>query len=62
MEDMWRSREPPQPLNFDELQEQSSSVESTIPCIDQRVWTLAEDLVVFKDRLVTYRWLHLADD
>lgn len=54
MEDMWKTRKPPQPLSFDELQEQSTSVEATISCVDQKVWTLAEDFVVFKDRLGTH--------
>lgn len=52
MEDMWKTRKPPQPLSFDELQEQSKPIESTVSSADQKVWSQAEDFVVFKDRLV----------
>lgn len=50
MEDMWKSRKPPEPLDFDKLEEESSSIEATISSSDQKVWTTAEDFVVFKDR------------
>lgn len=50
MEDMWKTRKAPEPLNFDDLQQQSSSVETTISSNDQKVWTLPEDFAVFKDR------------
>ena len=52
MGDMWKSRSPPKPIDFDELQEQSGSVRSTIASADQKTWTTEEDFVVFKDRLV----------
>ncbi|PYH96601.1 ubiquitin-like activating enzyme [Aspergillus ellipticus CBS 707.79] len=51
MEDMWKSRDPPEPLDFDKLQEESSSIGTTISCNDQKVWDLAEDFVVFKASL-----------
>ncbi|KAF9893282.1 E1 ubiquitin-activating protein uba2 [Aspergillus nanangensis] len=51
MEDMWKSREAPKSLDFQKLQEESASVESTISCNDQKVWSLDEDFVVFKDSL-----------
>lgn len=50
MEDMWKTRKAPEPLDFETLQNESSSVETTVSCNDQKVWTLAEDFVVFKDR------------
>jgi ubiquitin-like 1-activating enzyme E1 B len=50
MEDMWKTRKAPEPLNFEKLQEESSSIESTVSCDDQKVWSLPEDFVVFKDR------------
>ena len=53
MEDMWKTRSPPQPLSFDDLQEQSKLVDATVSTTDQRTWSLAEDFVVFKDRFVT---------
>ncbi|RJE23987.1 Ubiquitin-activating enzyme [Aspergillus sclerotialis] len=51
MEDMWRTRKPPEPLDFDKLQEKASSIEAMVSCNDQKTWSLAEDLVVFKDSL-----------
>ena len=50
MEDMWKTRKPPEPLDFDKLEEESLSAEATISSNDQKVWTTAEDFVVFKDR------------
>ena len=50
MEDMWKSRKPPEPLDFDKLEEESSSIETAVSNNDQKVWSLAEDFVVFKDR------------
>ncbi|PYI11503.1 putative ubiquitin-like activating enzyme [Aspergillus sclerotiicarbonarius CBS 121057] len=51
MEDMWKTRDPPEPLDFNKLQEESSNIEAVVSCNDQKVWTLAEDFVVFKDSL-----------
>ena len=51
MEDMWKTRDPPEPLDFDKLQEESSNIAAVVSCNDQKVWTLAEDFVVFKDSL-----------
>ncbi|KAI2881628.1 hypothetical protein CBS76997_9830 [Aspergillus niger] len=51
MEDMWKTRDPPEPLDFRKLQEESSNIEPVVSCNDQKVWTLAEDFVVFKDSL-----------
>ncbi|CAK40551.1 hypothetical protein CBS63078_8570 [Aspergillus niger] len=51
MEDMWKTRDPPEPLDFHKLQEESSNIEPVVSCNDQKVWTLAEDFVVFKDSL-----------
>ena len=50
MEDMWKTRKAPEPLDFEKIQGDASSIEPTISSNDQKVWTLAEDLVVFKDR------------
>lgn len=50
VEDMWKERTRPDLLDYDKLQEESASVEPTVSITDQRVWTLAEDFVVFKDR------------
>ncbi|GIJ91999.1 e1 ubiquitin-activating protein uba2 [Aspergillus pseudoviridinutans] len=51
MEDMWKTRTAPQPLDFEKLQQESSSIEPIVSVIDQKVWSLAEDFVVFKDSL-----------
>ncbi|EAU37325.1 conserved hypothetical protein [Aspergillus terreus NIH2624] len=51
MEDMWKSRKRPEPLDYQKLEEESSGTETTISCNDQKVWTLSEDFVVFKDSL-----------
>lgn len=50
VEDMWKERTRPDLLDYDKLQEESASVEPTVSITDQRVWTIAEDFVVFKDR------------
>lgn len=55
MEDMWKSRKPPEPLDFDKLEEESSSVEAAVSNNDQKVWSLAENFVVFKDRYEALR-------
>ncbi|KAI9039580.1 E1 ubiquitin-activating protein ubaB [Aspergillus affinis] len=51
MEDMWRTREPPTPLNFETLQEKSTNLQPTVSNDDQKVWSRAENFVVFKDSL-----------
>ncbi|KAA8650930.1 E1 ubiquitin-activating protein ubaB [Aspergillus tanneri] len=51
MEDMWKVRDPPTPLDFGKLQEESADIQSAVSVEDQRVWSLTEDLVVFKDSL-----------
>ncbi|KAJ5479853.1 Molybdenum cofactor biosynthesisMoeB [Penicillium desertorum] len=51
MTDMWKELEPPQPLDFAQLQEESASVASTISTQDQKVWTLGENFSVFRDSL-----------
>ncbi|PYI23094.1 hypothetical protein BO99DRAFT_376795 [Aspergillus violaceofuscus CBS 115571] len=51
MEDMWKTRSPPEALNFEKLTEESADVAITISCNDQKVWSTAEDFVVFKDSL-----------
>ncbi|KAJ5184165.1 ubiquitin-like activating enzyme [Penicillium capsulatum] len=50
-EDLWKERSPPGPLDFDNIQEESSSVDSAVANIDQRVWALGEGFAVFKDSL-----------
>jgi ubiquitin-like 1-activating enzyme E1 B len=51
MEDMWTSRKAPEPLDFKELEETLSTVEPEVSSKDQRVWTVSENLAVFRDSL-----------
>ncbi|KGO76338.1 Molybdenum cofactor biosynthesis, MoeB [Penicillium italicum] len=51
MEDLWKEREPPELLDFAQLQKESASIASTISTQDQKVWTLSENLSVFRDSL-----------
>lgn len=50
MEEMWKERQAPELLNFDKVEEESASVSPEVSVDDQRVWTLAENFAVFKDR------------
>lgn len=50
MQDMWKSRKAPELLDSAQLREQSSSIDTTISTQDQKVWSLAEDFAVFRDR------------
>lgn len=50
MEDMWKSKRPPKPLSYDELQKEASDINVDICSKDQKTWSLAENLVIFKDR------------
>ncbi len=54
MEDMWKSKKPPEPLDFSALMAASSEAMKSKDSIlgdGQRVWTLEENLVVFNDSL-----------
>jgi ubiquitin-like 1-activating enzyme E1 B len=50
MEDMWKTRKPPEPLSFSPLYEEAIAVESTVSSDEQKIWSLVEDFAVFKDR------------
>lgn len=52
MEGMWTTRAPPTPLEFEKLQNESADIQPSVANEDQKVWSLEEDLVVFKDRFV----------
>ena len=51
MEDMWKSRHPPTPLDYENLQREATSIDATISANDQRTWTLVENFAVFKGSL-----------
>jgi ubiquitin-like 1-activating enzyme E1 B len=50
MEEMWKTRKAPEALDLAQLQEESASIDSTISTQDQKVWSLAENFAVFRDR------------
>ncbi|ESZ89787.1 hypothetical protein SBOR_9825 [Sclerotinia borealis F-4128] len=54
MEDMWKSRRPPEALDYATLNSEAGSDEARKQAVlkdDQRVWNLHENLIVFKDSL-----------
>ncbi|KAI9774285.1 MAG: E1 ubiquitin-activating protein uba2 [Geoglossum simile] len=51
MEDMWKSRRAPEPLDFDEISQQASGVDASVAQKDQVVWSLQENFSVFTDSL-----------
>lgn len=54
MEDMWKTRPPPQPLDYETLMGQATEAFSSKQAIvedGQRVWSLQESLVVLNDSL-----------
>ena len=57
MDDMWKNRKPPKPLDFDQIAEEAKSVDADVSRRDQTSWSLAENFAVFSDRFVTARSL-----
>ncbi|KAI0440964.1 hypothetical protein F4803DRAFT_552588 [Xylaria telfairii] len=54
MEDMWKSRSPPEPLQYESVLRQASKANAAKESIiqdGQKVWNLQENLVVFNDSL-----------
>lgn len=54
MEDMWKTRSPPQPLDYESLTSEAAEAFASKQVIiedGQRVWSLQESLVVFNDSL-----------
>ena len=53
MEDMWKTRRPPEPIDYDSVIKEAAEAEAVKDNIlkdGQRIWTLQENVVVFKDR------------
>ncbi len=50
MEDMWKSRTAPQPLNYDEVVRSAAKIGHSVSKRDQVAWTLAENFSVFCER------------
>ncbi|KAL2265325.1 hypothetical protein VTJ83DRAFT_6425 [Remersonia thermophila] len=54
MEEMWKTRKPPEPLVYSDLLEKAAEALASKDAVlqnDQKVWSLEENLVVFKDSL-----------
>lgn len=54
MEDMWKTRKPPEPLDYKDLLGKATAALAAKDAIlkdDQKVWSLEENFVVFKDSL-----------
>ena len=50
MEDMWKTRKPPLPLNFDQVLREAQGVDASVALRDQQAWTPIENFTVFSDR------------
>lgn len=50
MEDMWKTRKPPTALDYKTVLDNAGEIDASVSQNDQKVWTIEEDLVVFKDR------------
>lgn len=51
MEDMWKSRQPPEPLDYPALKEKASTVEQAVLEDDQIIWSLEANLAVLEKSL-----------
>lgn len=51
MEDMWKSRTPPEPLEFTKLSGEAGDVMPEIAQDDQKLWSVVENYVVFADSI-----------
>ena len=51
MEGMWKTRPPPEALDFDKLSQEASSLDSGVASQDQVVWNVTENFAVFVDSL-----------
>lgn len=66
MDDMWKSRRPPEPLNYEEVMKRVTELgvnPETVLQDGQKVWSLEENMVVFNDSLdrLSKRMLKLKD-
>lgn len=50
MDDMWKTRKPPEALEFDELSKRAEGISPSLAQQDQKVWSEAENFAVFCDR------------
>ncbi|KAG8628555.1 hypothetical protein KVT40_004428 [Elsinoe batatas] len=52
MEDMWKSRRPPEAIKWDEIINEATSTSPSVLVEDQRVWNLPENVAVFNSSLI----------
>ncbi|KAM5500176.1 E1 ubiquitin-activating protein uba2 [Microsporum canis] len=52
IEEMWKSRPAPQPLSYGPLVEESKGIDTSICSDDQKIWTVAQNFVVFRDSIL----------
>ena len=50
MDDMWKTRKRPNALDFDQLSKSAEPSDALVAQLDQKVWTEAENFIVFRDR------------
>jgi ubiquitin-like 1-activating enzyme E1 B len=51
MEDMWKSRKPPEALHYDNLSQHTPEIGSVISSQDRRIWSMTENFAVFTNSL-----------
>lgn len=51
MEDMWKDKKPPEPLSYDVLEQEASTLNSSILEDSQRTWSASENFLVLKHSL-----------
>jgi ubiquitin-like 1-activating enzyme E1 B len=57
MEEMWKTRRAPSPLDYDSVLKDSSDAEARKQEIldnDQKTWALQENVIVFRDRYTAH--------
>lgn len=67
MPDMWKSRKPPEPLKYDEVLDRATDASASKDALlrdGQKVWSLEESLVVFRDSLerLSQRYLKMKEE
>lgn len=67
MPDMWKSRKPPEPLKYDEVLDRASDAAASKDELlrdGQKVWSLEDSLVVFRDSLerLSKRYLKMKEE
>lgn len=50
MKDMWKTRAPPQALDFDVILKEARGNDVSVARSDQIAWTLSQNFTVFQDR------------